>query len=325
MSSSPEVRIPGTRRIDFLSGVNGRPYSISLALPHEVPSDKSFPVLYVLDGYLYFASVVEAIRANWNASDVVVVGIGYPDEPRFIRNVLARHAPLPGCFAEVPPMLAACSLERIYDLTLPATDAVLSEQSLAGLFVPTAREVGGLDDFLTILNSEVMPRVAHFVRVESSNQVLFGHSLGGLAVLHAMFNHPSSFRTFIAASPSIWWNRRAVLAGEEQFSNAVRQGSVSPRLLVTMGGAEGTAPELSPQLEVDSAALARILTAQRMLENARELNARLQSLRGSPSYEVADFAVFPECGHGLSPWPAIARGIQFALQAEPGRLITPSA
>jgi len=214
MSDGLGVSIPGTRRINFISDVNGRPYSISLALPRAMPSDKPFPVLYVLDGYFYFASVVEAVRANWNAAQVVVAGVGYPAETQFVHRVLARHAPLPACFADVPPMLAACSLERIYDLTLPANEEVIAEQSLEGLFVPTAGKVGGLDEFLTILKSEVIPRVAGLVRIDDANQAIFGHSLGGLAVLHALFRDPNGFRTFIAASPSIWWSRRAVLARE---------------------------------------------------------------------------------------------------------------
>ena len=314
MSAGLDPAVKGISRIDFVSGVNGRRYSVSLALPIANRGNTSLPVLYVLDGYYYFASVVEAARANWNAPQIVVVGIGYPDDSKFVIETLARHKPLPEYLAAVSPWLAACALERFYDLTLPASEAVLIEQRIGGLFAPRTQDVGGLDDFLTVLKSEVMPRVASAARVDAANQAIFGHSLGGLAVLHALFSDPNTYRTFIAASPSIWWNHRAVLAKEGSFSAAVCAGSASPRVLITMGGDEALAPSLPLEFGVDPGEVARAVRHCRMVENARELTLRLQQLPGTPHYHVADFLLFPHLGHGLAPWPSIAYAIQFALQ-----------
>jgi predicted alpha/beta superfamily hydrolase len=314
MSSGAETAVHGISRIDFVSGVNGRPYSVSLALPLVNRGDKSFPVLYVLDGNYYFASVVEAARANWNAPQLAVVGIGYPDESPFINRVLARHAPLPEYLAGLSPWLAACALERIYDLTLPASEAVLTDQRVGGLFAPRTRDVGGLDDFLTVLESEVKTRVASVVQVDAANQAIFGHSLGGLAVLRALFSNPNGFRTFIAASPSIWWNNLAVLAKERAFSTLVCDGSARPRVLITMGGDEDLEQTLPPEFGVDTGEAARALRRRRMVENARELTLRLQQLPGTRPYQVADYLLFPHVGHGLSPWLSIAYAIQFALE-----------
>jgi len=290
MSSGVGNGVRDIRRINFISGVNGRRYSVSVALPYANPIDKSLPVLYVLDGNYYFASVVDAVRAHWNGPEIVVVGIGYPDESQ-----------------------AAVALARTYDLTLPASEAILTEQGIEGLFAPKVQDVGGLSDFLTVLKSEVMPHVASVVEVDAQNQAIFGHSLGGLAVLHALFSDPNAFRTFIAASPSIWWNDRAVLAGEAAFSAAVRVGSASPRVLITMGGDEDVEPALPPELNVDSSAVVRAVARHRMVGNARELTVRLQELSGTSFYQVADYLVFPQLGHSLAAWPSIAYAIQFVL------------
>jgi hypothetical protein len=76
-----EVPVLNTRRIDFVSKVNGRRYSIDVALPDVPPPAEGYPVIYVFDGYRYFAAMTEAVRANGNFSQAIVVGISYPRDP----------------------------------------------------------------------------------------------------------------------------------------------------------------------------------------------------------------------------------------------------
>src|SRR6185312_11085974 len=115
-----------------------------------------FPVLYILDGDWYFGSAVEAVRNN--APEVAVVGIGYPDDERHVKSVLERDRPLPLWARDMPPFRAAVSLQRLYDLSLPASDEVL-----AGDFPPEyeirSGDVGGMDAFLNVLESEIKSRV----------------------------------------------------------------------------------------------------------------------------------------------------------------------
>jgi predicted alpha/beta superfamily hydrolase len=309
-----EISIPNTRRLDFVSKVNQHRYSISVALPLLPPPAAGYRVLYLLDGYAYFATAVEATRSKLNAPDVIVVGIGYPDDAEFIRGVKERHAPLPAWMEELPSAASVFGLERFYDLSLPATDAELAAQNSSGLLVQKASSVGGLDDFLKTIESEIKPRVAALAPVDPANQAIFGHSLGGLAVVHALFVEPNAFRTFIAASPSIWWNRKVVLAGEAKFSAAVRAGQATPRVLITMGATEDVVEaKLGAKLGIDPVQFEAMIRDARMVENARELTQRLQALRGSAAYEVEDYALFDKQGHGISPWPALGRAIDFAF------------
>src|SRR5262249_52552033 len=156
------------------------------------------------DGYWYFASATELARValSDSTSPVVVAGIGYPDDSAYLHHVLAQRGPMIPSLAGLPLARSVPFLEREYDLTLPASDEELKAQNASGEMPEKSRNVGGLDDFLKIIETEVKPRVAALVPVDRTKQVIFGQSLGGLAALHALFVEPSAFRTFLIASPS---------------------------------------------------------------------------------------------------------------------------
>lgn len=311
MCAGKAVEIANTSRMVLCSALNQRLYSISVGLPLVSYPEAGCPVLYVLDGDWYFGSAVEAVRVN--APEVAVVGIGYPDDETHIRRVLERRKPLPVWAKGEPAARVAVAFQRTYDLTLPTSDEVLSRDSYRPWEL-RASDVGGLDTFLRVLETEIKPRITAMVPIDPSNQVIFGHSFGGLAVTHALFVEPGAFRTFVAASPAIWWNDRAVLQGECKFADAVRTGAAGPRVLITMGGDEDTADAKSAaKLELDFEEFAGHLRQTRMLENARELTQRLRALRGSGSFEVAEYAVFANQDHGISVWPALGRTISFAF------------
>jgi predicted alpha/beta superfamily hydrolase len=308
-----EVAIPNTRHVEFTSAVNGHRYAIDVGIPLRPPPATGYRVLYVLDGFAYFASALEAVRANGNAPDVVVVGISYPHDAAFAAEVLLRHQPLHPYFQALPPARAAAGLQRGYDLTPPISDAKLAADALPGAPPEKASNYGGLDDFLQTIETEVKPRVASLVAIDRAHQALFGHSLGGLAVVHALFTEPQAFETFIAASPSIWWNDKAVLAGERNFAAQVASGAARPRVLVTVGAEEGKPPKLPPEEAANQKKFEAMARSSRMVGNACDLAGRLQRLHGTAPYEVADCAVFAGQHHGISPWPALGRAVQFAF------------
>jgi uncharacterized protein len=312
-ASPAEVSIPNTRKIDFTSKINGHRYSISVGLPFAPAPPHGYGVLYVLEGYLFFASAAEAVR-DWSAVDVVVVGIGYPDDRAYLENILTKRGPIPAPYLGLPAAWTAPNLERLYDLMPPASNETLAAEQLPGFPKMKSENVGGVDDFLRMIETEVKPRVAKLAPIDSSNQALFGHSGGGLAVLHALFTEPAAFRTFIIASPSIWWNRKSVLADEKHFAAAVSSGEASPRILVTMGGTESTWPKTAPASWGDPVVLSDLMRNKfRMVENGRELVADLRSIRGGPGYVVDDYVVFDKQTHSASAWSALARGILFAF------------
>jgi predicted alpha/beta superfamily hydrolase len=308
-----EVLIPNTRRIDFVSKVNGHRYSIRVALPFQPVPAKGYPVFYVLDGDFFFASATEIVRGSANVPQgAVVVGICYPDDPPWVQNVRARRGPFAAQFDDDLPARGAQDLERNYDLTLPVSDKDLAAQSLPGSHKSKSEDVGGVDEFLKTIETDVKPRVAALTHIDSANQVLFGDSHGGLAALHALFVEPNAFRTFVIGSPTIWWNNKAVLADEAKFAAAVSAGRASPRVLVTMGGLESTPLKFPPSWGLNSN-MASFVHRARMVENADELVKRLKAVHGGPGYEVADYVVFDKLSHAISPWTALAWGVFFAF------------
>ena len=59
----------------------GASYRILISKPEgEVPYSGGYPVIYVLDGNAYFASLHEAKRAQEQFRQAIIVGIGYPGE-----------------------------------------------------------------------------------------------------------------------------------------------------------------------------------------------------------------------------------------------------
>jgi predicted alpha/beta superfamily hydrolase len=307
-----EVVLEDTKRIAFVSSVNGHAYAIDVALPEVPPPPKGYPVIYVLDGDGYFPSVAGAARMNGNAPDAVVVGVGYPRDPAWVEGVLKRHQPLPPAAAEEPPFWTAVGIEREYDLTPPADAATLAQSQLAGMKM-APEDFGGVDGFLKTIEVDVKPRVAALVHVNPNDQTIFGHSLGGLAVVEALFTEPGAFHTFVAASPSIWWADRSVLKKEGAFAAMIAAGAAAPRIIVTVGALEQTPPKvIPPEYAAHAEELKARLARARMVGNACDLVSRLQRLKGPLGYEVAPCVVFDGQAHGISVWPAIGRAIAFS-------------
>ena len=164
------------------------------------------------------------------------------------------------------------------------------------------------DSFLT---EELRPAIAAAFKVETSRQTLYGHSLGGLFTLGVLFRHPEAFQTYAASSPSIWWNRRALLKLVPAFEKRVAAGEVAARVLVTIGALEQTPPAVPPP-NMTPAQVRKLIKDGLMVDNARELGARLAALKGGPGYH-ARFAEFVDEDH-MSVVPAsLGRTLSFAL------------
>ena len=292
-----EVSIPNSRRVRFTSSVNGRDYVVSIALPLHAPPPEGYPVLYVLDPHFVLGTAVDAARVS--APDVVVVGIGYPlDDPDFVDRTVGgvKHA-LPDSLRNLPQQTLAVWTLRTHDLTLPATAEVRRTGSAPEVAELSASLSGGLDAFLEVIEREVKPRVAKEARVDAGREALFGHSLGGMAVLHALFTRPDAFDQFIAASPSIW-AAPALWEEQQAFANRVSHGRQAPAILLTVGAREQD----------------RIGAKSKMVDNMREMARRLrQSASADRPIHVVDL-VFADEDHGSVQQASVSRAIGFAFR-----------
>lgn len=256
----------------------GRTYRIYLSVPRGEPPAQGYPVLYVLDANLLFPVLAQqALMYQPHAmrdgrEPVLVVGIGYPGDEPF--NIAAR--------AE--------------DYTPPATDMSDTGDQLADRH-------GGADRFLDFIEQELKPLVESRYRVDPARQTLFGHSYGGLLAVHALLTRTQSFQSYLASSPSLWWNHRHVFGELDGFTERRKVMRASPRLLLSVGGNEQ--PAASSKLHSERQ---RHLAQRRMLDNARELNAELQR-RGV----ISEMREQPDGDHASNAFFSAVQALDFAL------------
>jgi predicted alpha/beta superfamily hydrolase len=202
-------------------------------------------------------------------------------------------------------------LLRMRDLT-PETP-LSRVRPIPGLPPPRAEDYGGAEPFYRFLVEELRPAIAAAFKVDPARQTLYGHSLGGLFTLGVLFRHPEAFQTYAASSPSIWWNRRALLKSVPAFEKRVAAGEAAARVLVMIGGLEQTPPAVPPP-GYTAAQMRKLSKDALMVDNARELGGRLEALKGGSGYN-ARFVEFVDEDH-MSVVPAsLGRTLSFALTA----------
>ena len=128
----------------------------------------------------------------------------------------------------------------------------------------TGQPSGGVDAFLDLLTERMRPMVAGLAPIDLQRQTLWGHSYGGLAVLHALFTRPGAFSDYAAASPSLWWHDGAIV--QEAQSLEQRLGNSHARLLLMRGSEEPANPRAQVKGDVE--------------RPARELAADLAKVKG---------------------------------------------
>ena len=75
-----------------------------------------------------------------------------------------------------------------------------------------APHAGGADKFRRFIRDELKPLVAQRYRT-TPESALIGESFAGLFVLETLMAEPDLFDTYIAASPALWWNDKALARG----------------------------------------------------------------------------------------------------------------
>ncbi len=288
-ATAPTEKPIGIERWSESAGTD-EDYVISIAMPSAPAPPGGYPAIYVLDAQWSFETLAETAKLQEPVlGPIVVIGIGYPhgQEGR-----------------------------RFRDMTIPVDGSTLPSNR----FDPPYGEIGGADRFLSFVTDKVMPAAKRRVRIDPRRQTLFGHSLGGLLVLHTLFTRPGTFQTYVAASPSIWWGDRAIVGEMRNFLKA--DAPHARRLLLTVGSLEQTPQPVDDQLAAASVSpkdraavieMSRCLTKNMAaVDNTRWLANALHA--AAPGDLATTLAVFDGETH-LSVLPAaLSRGLRFALQ-----------
>lgn len=167
--------------------------------PQDTPyfSKQVFPVIYMLDGDGYFATLQSMIfqlsTVNDNTALPQMIIVGIPNT----RN------------------------HRLRDLTPSADSAVPGS--------------GGGEAFTSFLEKELIPYIEKKYAT-APFRILAGHSLGGLMAVNTLINHPSLFNAVIAIDPSISWNHSYLLkqAGQRLKETNLQQKACYMAIAHTM-------------------------------------------------------------------------------------------
>ncbi|MCR8842174.1 alpha/beta hydrolase [Paenibacillus sp. SC116] len=210
------VVLPYAEHWIMRSKVEQRTYRIIAAKPLGEAPPEGYPVIYMLDGNCVFNTMVEALRLQCRRPEktgvtpAVIVGIGYETDNQF-------------------------SPDRFYDYTPFPNTSILNKSD--GSPLP---EQGGAEAFLRFLEEEVKPQIESEFNIDRNRQTLFGHSLGGLFTLYAMYSRPHAFQYYIAGSPSIHWNKEYLQELESAFIDRIKDVPHRIRLLLGVGELEKT-------------------------------------------------------------------------------------
>ncbi len=283
------VTLFGAGQFDLASKISARTYRIFVYKPLTPAPPSGYPVVFVTDGNGMFplAAAQTALLAL-AGKGAIIVGIGYPGDD-FMKPMMLRYR----------------------DLTPVTEDKTLfpTQPPLAA-----ADQGGGSELFYRFITEELRPAISASYSVDAHQLTLYGHSLGGLFVLGVMFKHPESFNSYVASSPSIWWDNKSVLKDESGFLAKIKSAKHPIRVLICVG-----AKEQDPYSQVPPGAgnmslseVNKKIAEARMVDNARDLAQRLEA--GSKSGLSVRFQDFSAEDH-LSVVPAsISRALGFALE-----------
>ena len=280
-AASPHYRF---ERFTVSSPDGRRTWRVRLGIPRAAAPARGFPAFWMLDGNAALVEFDPALLAELAARPVpqVLVFVGYDNDLRIDLPARTRdYTPFPSARSEAGPGAGAAA----------------------------AAEGGGADAFLETIERAIGPEVARRVAVDPARRSLWGHSLGGLFALHALYTRSGAFATYAAGSPSLWWGAGRML-GEPEALFAEHNAGRRARLLLALGGAERAGAV--DRRDLDDARvrahLRRIAAAPP--DAAAQLARRLAEVDGLQ----VEYREFPGLGHG----PMLRASLLWALHAVAG-------
>lgn len=187
----------------FTSPSMGVTYSVNVGLPvgWTPDSTRKYPMLVTTDGDRVFPLAFHSISSlSGTIEPLFVVSIGAAEDEdeqtHTRRRIYEFSAP--------------------WDLTDPFGQAVAA--FCVRLGSPAGRCVGGAAQFLAVIVSELIPRIAAKFPVDTSQLGLFGISAGGHFAAWAMFQADSPFNKYLISSPAMAYGDGDVFREEARYA-----------------------------------------------------------------------------------------------------------
>ncbi|PAT43231.1 alpha/beta hydrolase [Vandammella animalimorsus] len=272
------ARIDGAGWFDWEDHASGQRWRIWLQMPEQPAPPEGYPALVVLDGNAIFPLAAQWARLQQTrpvyvrGQPSVIIGIGHPGDALF----------------------DATSRRR--DYTPPAPGVQAPE--------------GGADRLLDFLEHVLLADWAQRLPLNRQRLGLFGHSLSGLFVLHALFTRPALFGQYYAASPSIWWHDAYLLQEQARFTqrHASQYGGAQPSGQAQVFLYAGSLEEPSAQgRPAHAPPTGQRHTVRLQITRAREMAQQLAALRW-PGLQ-AQFQLWPDLTHGDTMMPSLMQAV----------------
>lgn len=150
--------------------------NIYLPPSYTTEANKSYPVIYLLDGsidedFIHIAGLLQFGSFSWinMVPESIIVGIANTDRKK--------------------------------DFTYPSTNKQDNKD------LPTS---GKSATFIQFIEKELQPYITANYKT-SGAKTLIGQSLGGLLATEILFKKPNLFDNYIIVSPSLWWDNESLL------------------------------------------------------------------------------------------------------------------
>ncbi len=209
----PTATLFGTHTRKLTSSIVGIEYEISVWLPldYNSASEKTYPVLYVLDGDFMFGF---AAHVSWymtigeDIPPIIVVGIGF-------------------------------HIQSFEDLMIQR-DRDLFPVVVEGF--PGSYDDGSAK-FLSFIETELIPFINTNYRIDPTQQNLWGHSAGGMFALYTLFHRPGLFQGVISGSPQLGLCPNVFETMERVFAESHK--ALPAKVYMAMGALEGDEAKLA--------------------------------------------------------------------------------
>ena len=246
--------LPDTHIETLASKLAGQNYRLYIRYPggyFESTEQTTYPVVYLLDAQWTFpllTSITGSLEYDQDIEQVIVVGITWEGDNKFAEVIRARE---------------------------------FTPTESRDMDVPT----GGANQFISVLKEEIIPHVENTYKA-GETRILMGSSFGGLFTLYTLYTTPELFDTYVASSPSLWWDSGVMTKFQKEFEQTTLLNE--KKLYLSRGGKElhqHVVDKLA--VELKDKAKDKLLTESGISEGA---------------------------GHGTDPIGAYVKGLQFAFK-----------
>ncbi len=240
-----------------------RHWRVHLAIPKATAPQTGFPSFWMLDGNAALMDLDSALLEKLGAQTVPLALVFLSHESEFRIDSAARY--------------------RDYTPTRMPTEIDGPIQNLTG----------GADALLELIERKIRPQVYKRVQLDSEDQTLWGHSLGGVFVLHTLFTRTGAFQNYVAGSPSMWWGKGVPAIEAQRF--ALHNAGHAVNAAIHVGGREQGGGSRATR-GINNPRVSAMLELRRSVppDAAKQLVADLQ---GVGKLQVT-YREFPELDHG---------------------------